>query len=134
MNKNGLTVTVGILLIIYSLTNFIAGGGQFLKGGVAAGTGGVLGGSPIVLYLIALFILAVAVIDIVAAVGLFTGKEWAYRVVMLAVAGGFLVEIQDVMEDGFGFFKIIYFGINILAFVAANKAKKEGPNPAPARA
>ena len=81
------------------------------------------------LYAISLFILAVAIVDIVAAVGIFGGTNWARLALILAGIGGILVEIQDVAEDGMGIAKIVFFAINGLALLIAFTARSE-----PARA
>jgi len=145
MNKNALTTIVGILLILYAVTNFGASIGQFAKGKAVSGTasmaasmgnyaGDRAGAAKVqregsqtsaIIYLIAIFILATAIIDLVAAVGLFTGQNWAFALVVIAAICGILVEIQDVAEDGFGIGKLIFFSINALALIAAFSAKKE---------
>lgn len=72
-----------------------------------------------VLYFIALFILATAILEIVASIGLFAGKNWAFAIVLVAAICGIFVEIQDAAEDGFGIGKAIFFGINALSFITA---------------
>lgn len=144
MKKNALTVTVGVLLILYALINFGAGFGQFSKAKMVSGTASFAssigemaddkaGAQKVrreglsvssVLYLIALFILATAVLEIVASIGLFAGKNWAFAIVVVAAICGILVEIQDTAEDGFGIGKAIFFGINALALIAAFSARE----------
>lgn len=144
MKKNALTVTVGVLLILYGLLNFGAGFGEFAKAKMVSGTsslasnlGEMAGDKPgaakvrqegssvsSILYLIAVFILATAVLDIVASIGLFTGKNWAFAFVIIAASCGILVEIQDTAEDGFGVGKLIFFAINSLALFAAFSSKQ----------
>jgi hypothetical protein len=139
MKKSALTVTVGVLLILYALINFGAGFGQFSKAKMVGGTAsfassmGKLAGDKAgaekvrqqgastssVLYLIAIFILATAILEVVASIGLFAGKNWAFAIVVAAAICGILVEIQDTAEDGFGIGKAIFFGINALALIAA---------------
>lgn len=143
MNKNAITTIVGILLILYAITNFAAAFGQFAKAKTISGTtsavsqlgrmaGDTRGADKLageafaattVLYGIALLILLTAVLDLTAAVGLFGGKEWAFKVVVYAALFGIGVEIQDTMEDGFGIGKLIFFAINILAIFAALSAR-----------
>lgn len=147
MQKSALTVTVGVLLILYALTNFGAGFGQFSKAKMVSGTtslasslgemtGDKDGASKVrqegssasaVLYLVALLILATAVLDIVAGIGLFAGTNWALTIVMIAAICGIFVEIQDTAEDGFGMGKAIFFGINALALIAAFSAREPKP-------
>lgn len=149
MKKNALTVTVGVLLILYSLLNFGAGMGELTKAKMVRGTcsvasslgelaGDRAGAAKLrrdgfstsgVLYLIALFILATAVLDLVAGIGLFAGKDWAFTLLVLAAACGILVEMQDIAEDGFGIGKAIFFGINILALITAFSARETGLEP-----
>lgn len=144
MKKNALTVTVGVLLILYALINFGAGFGQFSKAKMVSGTASFASSigemaddkagaqkvrregssASSVLYLIALFILATAVLEIVASIGLFAGKNWAFAIVVVAAICGILVEIQDTAEDGFGIGKAIFFGINALALIAAFSARE----------
>jgi uncharacterized membrane protein (DUF2068 family) len=140
-----LTVTVGVLLILYALINFGAGFGQFSKAKLVSGTASVASsmgqmagdkagakkvkqeGASIssVLYLIALFILATAILEIVSSIGLFAGKNWAFAMVVVAAICGIIVEIQDTAEDGFGIGKAIFFGINALALFAAFSAREK---------
>lgn len=127
MKKNALTVIVGVLLILYSLTNFAAGVGQFSKAKLVGGTaslaadlgsmaGDKAGADKVrrqgsstssVLYLIALLIFVTAVLDIVAAIGFFGGQQWAFIVAVVTAICGIIVEIQDTAEDGFGVGKLI---------------------------
>ncbi len=81
------------------------------------------------LYAISLFILAVAIVDIAAAVGIFGGMHWARLALLVAGIGGILVEIQDVAEDGMSIAKIVFFAINGLALITVFTARDE-----PARA
>lgn len=144
MKKNALTVTVGVLLILYALTNFGAGVGQFSKAKMVSGTasmaasfgrmaGDTAGAAKVeregvsagaVMYLIAIFILVTAVLDVVASIGLFGGKEWVFSIVVIAAICGIFVEIQDTAEDGFGVGKLIFFAINALALIAAFSARQ----------
>ncbi len=145
MNKNAFTTIVGILLILYALTNFGASMGQFAKGktvsstaSMAVSVGNTTGNqadasriqkqgaqASTILYAIALLILFTAIMDIAAAIGLFSGKNWAFAVVVTAAICGILVEIQDTAEDGFGIGKFIFFAINALALIVAFSAKKD---------
>lgn len=144
MKKNALTVIVGVLLILYGLINFGAGFGQFTKAKMVSSTASVASSlgemagdkagaarvrhegatTSAVLYLIAFFILATAVLDIVASIGLFGGKNWAFAMLVLAAICGIIVEIQDTAEDGFGIGKAIFFGINALALITAFSARE----------
>ena len=144
MNKNALTTVAAVLLVLYSLINFGAGIGQFGKAKTVSGTtslavslgnmaGDKAGADELnrkgvkassMLYLIALFILVTAALDMTGAIGLFSGQNWAPSLVMAAAVCGILVEIQDTAEDGFGVGKLIFFAINMLAFMAAASAKK----------
>ena len=54
------------------------------------------------LYVIAFLILTTAVIQIVASVGIFKLAPWAFKLTLSATALGILVEVQDIVEDGFG--------------------------------
>ena len=149
MKKNALTVTVGVLLILYSLINFGAGFGEFSKAKIVSATtsvsssmgemaGDKAGAAKVrkegsaassMLYLIALFILVTAVLEIVASIGLFGGKSWAFWIVIAAVVCGILVEIQDTTEDGFGIGKAVFFGINALALITAFLAREQIQEP-----
>jgi Predicted membrane protein (DUF2127) len=144
MKKNALTVTVGVLFILYSLTNFGAALGQFGKSKAVTGGGSMVSklgdwagdsagasrmrsdtsSTSMMMNLIALFILATAVLEIVSSIGLFSGKNWAFMVVVVTALCGILVEIQDTAEDGFGIGKMIFFGINALALIAAFTARE----------
>ncbi len=144
MKRNALTVIVGVLLILYALTNFGAGFGQWTKAKLVSGTAslasglGEMAGDKVgaakvrreggsvsaVLYLIAIFILATAVLDIVASIGLFAGKNWPFIILILAAICGIAVEIQDTAEDGFGIGKAIFFGINALVLITAFSARE----------
>lgn len=144
MEKSALVILVGVLLILYSLTNFGAAVGQFGKAKAVSGTtsmaasfgnlaGDTAGAKKMqregrstssVLYLIAIFILATAVIEIVAAIGLFSGQNWAASLLVVAAICGILIEIQDTAEDGFGIGKLIFFAINAIALFAVFTAKK----------
>jgi len=145
MKKNALTVTVGILLIMYALINLGAAVGQFSKGKAVSGTtsavvslgrlsGDTKGAADVkkegvelsaALYLIALFILFTAVLELVTAVGLFCGQNWAFTALILASTCGALVEMQDTAEDGFGIGKLIFFTINALALIAAFAGREQ---------
>jgi len=145
MKKNALTVTVAILLIMYALINLGAALGQFSKAKAVSGTtsavvslgelaGDTRGATDVkkegrelsaVLYLIALFILFTAVLELVTAVGLFGGQNWAFTALILASICGALVEMQDTAEDGFGIGKLIFFTINALALIAAFAGKEQ---------
>ena len=147
MNKSALTTTVGILLILYAVANFGSAIGQFAKGKTVSGTtsiaaslgdfaGDQIGAQKVrrtgasssgILYAIAIFILITPVLDIVAAVGLFSGSNWAFTLVVITAICGILVEIQDVAEDGFGIGKLIFFAINAMALFAAFSARKTEP-------
>ena len=147
MKKNALTVTVGVLLVMYSLLNLGAGYGQFSKAQFVGQTtsfissiGDMAGdkagakqwrdeGTSMKtgMYLVALFILATAVMGIVASVGLFSGNTWAFTMLVVVAVCGFLVEFQDIAEDGFGFGKTIFLGINVLVLIAAFSARETGP-------
>jgi len=144
MEKGALVILVGVLFILYSLINFGAAVGQFGKAKAVSSTtsmaasignfaGDTAGARKMqregtetsgVLYLIAIFILATAVLDIVAAIGLFSAQSWATALLVTAAICGILVEIQDTAEDGFGVGKMIFFAINALALFAAYSAKK----------
>lgn len=135
MEKNALTITVGILLILYALINLGAAFGEYTKAEFVSGTastaselgrmaGDYYGASKIrnqgnkislVFYLIAFFIFATSVLDFVASVGIFSGASWASGVLIVAAFCGILVEIQDIVEDGFGPPKILFLLLNILA-------------------
>jgi len=143
MRKNAWTTIAAVLLILYSLANFGAGFSQFGKAkavgqsaSFAASIGEFAGDSAgarkvrqqgsdasTMLYLIALFILAVAVLDLVGAVGILSGQSWAVLLVTLTAICGFLVEIQDIAEDGFGAGKLIFLAINAIALIAVQNAK-----------
>ncbi len=154
MKKNALTIITAILLILYALTNFGAAFGQFAKGkaisgtaSIAAGLGDFSGnkntandirwrGSTLTLltYALAVFILLTAVLDITAAVGMFGGQTWAFSMVLTASICGLLLEIQDTVEDGFGVFKLLFFGVNLLALGVALSAKETEPTMEEAQA
>lgn len=143
MKRNALTTLVAVLLILYALINFGAGFGQFTKakavsGGssLAASLGQMAGDTSgaakmkqegqqvsILLYVIAIFILATAVLELVGAIGLFSAQPWAVPLVTLTAVCGILVEVQDIAEDGFGIGKLIFLAINVLALIAAQSAK-----------
>ena len=143
MRKSALTTIVGVLLILYAVVNFGAGFGQFTKAKAVSGTasfaasmgnlaGDTAGAQRVrgegaaasgVLYAIALFILVTAVLELVAAIGLFSAAPWALILVPITAICGILVEIQDVAEDGFGIGKLIFFSINAIALIAAFSAK-----------
>ena len=145
MKKNALTVTVGVLFILYALINFGVGFGQFMKAKMVSGTASVASSmgemagdkagaqkvrnegasASSVLFLISLFILTTAVLEIVASIGLFAGNNWAFAIVIIAAICGILVEIQDTAEDGFGIGKAVFFGINTLALIAAFSARDQ---------
>ena len=145
MQKNAFTTIIAILLILYSLTNFGAAIGQFGKAKTVSGTssmaaslgnyaGDKAGADKIqregatasgILYLIAIFILVTAVLDVAAAIGLFGGQNWAFALLIAAALFGILVEIQDIAEDGFGVGKIIFLTINGLALIAAGTARRQ---------
>lgn len=145
MKKNVLTIIAGILLVIYALANFGASFGQFAKGKAVGETASLVSGfgqmagnmksaaqiekkgfaATLVLYGIAVFILLTAILNLTAAIGLFSPQTWTFNVVTLSAICGILVEIQDTAEDGFGIGKLIFFAINILAFIAVYSAKKE---------
>ena len=144
MKKNALTVTLGVLFILYALINFGAGFGELSKAKIVSGTtsisssmgemaGDKAGAAKVrqegsststILYLIAVFILATAVLEMVASIGLFSGKDWAFVLVIAAAVCGILVEIQDTAEDGFGIGKAIFFGINAFALITAFLARE----------
>ena len=144
MKKSAWTTTAAILLIIYALVNFGAGLGQFTKAKMVGGTASMAASvgkwagdhegaqrvqrqgqsSSAVFYLIALFILATAVLSLVGAIGLLSATTWAVGLVTTAAICGFLVEIQDIAEDGFGPGKMIYLTINAIALCAAQSAKQ----------
>ena len=139
MKKNALGTFVGVLLVIYSLINFGAAIGQFSKAKAVSGTTSMAASighfagdhaganrlkketaaSNSFLYFIAILILGTAVLDMVAAIGLFSGQNWAFFILVATAVCGILVEIQDVAEDGFGIGKLIFFSINALALIAA---------------
>jgi uncharacterized membrane protein (DUF2068 family) len=143
MKKNAWTTLAAILLILYALTNFGAGMGEFSKAKMVSGTSslaasmGKMAGdnaraqrvqrqgvsASAMLYLIAVFILATAVLELVGAVGLLSGQSWAVVLVTVAAICGLLVEIQDIAEDGFGVGKLIFLAINAVALFAAQSAK-----------
>jgi hypothetical protein len=144
MKRNALTTIVAILLLLYSFANFGAALAQFTKGKAVSGTtsfaaslgqmaGDQAGADRVkrkgaatsaVLYAIAIFILATAVLDLTSAVGLLGGQKWALTVVAIAALCGFGVEIQDTLEDGFGIGKMIFFIINGLALMMVFEIKK----------
>ncbi len=144
MKKNALTVAVGILLILYALLNLGAGFGEFTKAQMVSGTSSAVSSlgdmagdhyrasrlrregreASTVLYLIAIFIFATAILDFVASVGLFSGANWAFGVLILAAICGILVEAQDIAEDGFGVGKAVFLGINGLPLITAFTARK----------
>jgi uncharacterized membrane protein (DUF2068 family) len=143
MKKNAWTTIAAILLILYALTNFGAGIGQFSKAKAVSGSAsfaasmGKMAGDNVrarqiqrqgtsesaVLYVIAIFILATAVLELVGAVGLFSEQSWAVALVTVAAICGVLVEIQDIAEDGFGVGKLIFLAINALALFVAQSTK-----------
>lgn len=144
MKTNALTITVGVLLILYALVNLGAGLGQFTKAKMVSGTTSLASGlgeragdkagaqkvkqagtmASSVMYAIALFILATAVLEIVAGIGLFAAKPWAFTIVIAAAICGILVELQDTAEDGFGIGKAVFLAINILAIFAASSSRQ----------
>ncbi len=150
MKKNALTTFVGVLLVLYSLINFGAAIGQFSKAKAASGTTSIAASighfagdhegadkletemavSNSFLYLVAIFILITAVIDMASAIGLFSGQNWVFSILIATAICGTLVEIQDVAEDGFGIGKLIFFSINILALITAFSAKNPELTPA----
>lgn len=79
--------------------------------------------SSAALYLIALFIFATALLELVGAVGLFNEAPWAVSLVTVAAVCGILVEVQDIAEDGCGVGKLIFLGVNAIALFAAQSAK-----------
>ncbi len=143
MKKSALTVTVGVLLIIYSVINFGAGLGQLGKAkAVRTFTTAFspdiikvvkdripsdnqiykeIGYDNSFLYFLGLFILFTALLEIVAGIGLFSGADWTFKILIAAAICGIIVEIQDTMEDGFGIGKSIFFFINLLALITAFK-------------
>ena len=143
MKKNALTTFVGVLLVIYSLINFGAAIGQFGKAKAVSGTTSMaadighfagdhagadklkreMAASNSFLYLVAILILITAVLDMVSAIGLFSGQNWASSLLIATAVCGIVVEIQDVAEDGFGIGKLIFFSINALALITAFSAK-----------
>lgn len=143
MTKTAFTTVAAILLILYSLTNFGAGLGQFTKAKAVSGSAsfaasmGSLAGdtagaqklkregasASAILYAIALFILLTAVLDLVGAVGIFSGQPWAAPLVTTAAIFGLLVEFQDIAEDGFGVGKMIFLIINLIAIIAVQTSK-----------
>ena len=145
MEKNALTTIVAVLLILYSFANFGASIGQFSKAKAVNGTsslaaslgnyvGDKAGAAKIklkgamasgILHLFALFILVTAILDITAAIGLFSGQSWTLAILITAALFGILVEIQDIAEDGFGIGKLIFLTINGLALFTASLAKKQ---------
>ncbi len=145
MKRNAFTTIVAILLLLYSLTNFGAALAQFSKGKAVSGaasftaslgemTGDRAGAdrvkregtaATLVIYAIAVFILATAVLDLTSAVGLLGGQKWALTAVAIAALCGFGVEIQDTIEDGFGIGKMIFFVINGLALMMVFEMKKQ---------
>ena len=80
------------------------------------------------LNLIALFILATAVIELVGAVGLFNAAQWAVPLVTVAAICGAIVEIQDIAEDGFGVGKFVFLVINAIALISVQLAKQSMTN------
>ena len=150
MTKNAFTTIAAILLILYSLANFGAGFGHFAKGKMISGTANIASSmgtwagdthnaqqikkegmsAATVFYLIALFIFITAVLNLAAAVGLFSGQPWAVTLVTVSCIFGVLVEIQDIALGGFGIGKFVFLGINIFAFLVAQSAKKSAEAPA----
>jgi len=150
MQKNVLTTIAAVLLVIYALINFGAGYGQFSKAKLVSGSSSLVANlgemagdrsnalelrrqgkrTSGLLYLIAVFILATAVLELVGAIGFFSGQGWAVVLVMIAAVCGVLVEVQDIAEDGFGVGKMIFLAINIIAFMAAVSARRQVPQPA----
>ncbi len=144
MKKSALTVTVGVLLIIYALINFGSGYAQFTKATMADGAGSAFSGLAsfagdsasagrmqssassisMGMRVIGLFILATAVLQIVASIGLFSGKHWAFAIVVVAAICGIIIEIQDLIEDGFSIWLAVFLGINALALFAAFSARE----------
>jgi hypothetical protein len=76
------------------------------------------------LYLIAFFILATAVLQIVASIGMFGRKSWAFRVVVAAAICGILVEFQDITEDGLGAGQLIFLFVYALVLYATVSARE----------
>ncbi len=144
MEKNALTTTVAILLILYALINLGAGYGQFVKARLVSGTtslaadmgqwaGDEDGSKQVrargmetstILYGIAILILATGVLELAGSVGLFAGARWAVPLVITAVICGYLVEVQDIAEDGLGPGKLIFLAINTLAMIAIVKTRR----------
>ena len=147
MKKSALTVTVGVLLIIYSIINFGAGLGQLGKAKMVCSFNTAfspdiikvvknripqdnqihkeIGYDNSFLYFLGLFILATALLEVVASIGLFSGANWTFKILIVSAICGILIEIQDTIEDGFGIGKGIFFFINILALITAFSARKK---------
>ncbi|MBW1650419.1 MAG: hypothetical protein JRJ44_07050 [Deltaproteobacteria bacterium] len=106
MKKSALTVTVGVLLIIYSIINFGAGLGQLGKAKVVCKFTTAfspdiievvkdripqnnqiykeIGYNNSFLYFLGLFILTAALLELVAGIGLFSGADWTFKILIAA--------------------------------------------------
>jgi hypothetical protein len=143
MKTSGLTITVGVLLCFYCLGNLFGGMGTWTKAGML---GGVLSmnqsinqmtkhnpsaseqnrvsrtqNSQIMYYGLALLIFALAILSLITAIGLFGGHEWTPPALIAVIVIGAIVELQDLVEDGFGFLSILWIGTLVLAAVVAGQ-------------
>lgn len=161
VKKNGLSITVGILLILAGLFNIGSSVAQFSKGELLQSstsalasfgessskwksTSEVLGegfakksqndaqklrsegqSSGLVIKLIGVFIFAVAIVSIASSIGIFSSANWTSTALMICGIGGILVEIQDVVEDGFSIQHAVFIGVYALALFVTYNACKE---------
>lgn len=144
MKTSGLTITVGVLLCFYCLGNLFGGMGTWTKAGML---GGVLSmnqsinqmtknnpssaeqkrvsqtkNSQVMYYGLALLIFALAILSLITAIGLFGGHDWTPPALIAVIIMGAIVELQDLMEDGFGFLSILWIGTLVLAAVVAGQS------------
>jgi len=143
MKTSGLTITVGVLLCFYCLGNFFGGIGTWSKAGMLGGMMSMnqslnqmtkhspsaaerkdvqsAKSTQIMYYGLALLIFALAILSLITAIGLFGGQEWAPKALIVVIALGAIVELQDLIEDGFGFLSILWIGTLVLAAVAVGQ-------------
>lgn len=144
MKKNALTTTVGVLLVLYAFTNLLGAFGHFSAGkavsgassfgaGIGDSAGDVAGAARVRSegsdratreYIIGLVTLATAVLGFVAAIGMFGGTPWAFKVAIAAGVLGVIIEIAASVQSGVGVFRFVFFLINGLTFYAAFSSRQ----------
>ena len=155
MNRNWFTTIAGILLILYALENLSASFDKYnnADGSVAVATESdtvqatnstprqtQTAGFNIICYAVACFIFLTALIQLTASVGFATGKAWTFSVLIVAVLFGFIIEIQDIVDNGLYPQKLALLGIGGFALVTGilfrqkagapvSKKKKETRSP-----